>query len=342
MASAHSAAASASSPAGAPVAPSSPFLASPPLATAWRQPSLPAESHLQGGQGGQEQGGPSLPQPPIATGGASPSTFAFAPPPSRGAAPSAYGAAPQPYGAPPPYYGATPTYAPWYGAPAPTYGAAAAASPYVASHPYSGPAYGPSWYGAPASTPGAPPPSPPAWPQSPYGALPPQPYVAPTRPQPYAAPPPSLPYGAVPPPSPGDPYAGAIPGYGAPLAIAPPHETDPSMGLYAPPTQDRAPPPSPFYFSHLLPVKLGTDNYLSWRAQVLPLLRSRYLEGYVDGSIPCPPPHHPAYHTWVAQDQAILSAIQSSLTPSVSSMVIFAATSREAWAALHTSFASQT
>ena len=88
-------------------------------------------------------------------------------------------------------------------------------------------------------------------------------------------------------------------------------------------------------------VKLTPDNYLSWRAQVLPLLRSRYLEGYVDGSIPCPPSHHPAYHTWVAQDQAILSAIQSSLTPSVSSMVIFAATSREAWAALHTSFASQ-
>ena len=97
----------------------------------------------------------------------------------------------------------------------------------------------------------------------------------------------------------------------------------------------------PFYFSHLLPVKLALDNYLSWRAQVLPLLRSRYLEGYVDGSIPCPPSHHPAYHTWVAQDQAILSAIQSSLALSVSSMVIFAATSREAWAALHTSFASQ-
>jgi hypothetical protein len=99
--------------------------------------------------------------------------------------------------------------------------------------------------------------------------------------------------------------------------------------------------PAPFYFAHLLPVKLTPDNYLSWRAQVLPLLRSRYLEGYVDGSLPCPSPYHPAYHTWVAQDQAILSAIQSSLTPSVSSLVIFAATSRDAWTALHTSFASQ-
>lgn len=43
----------------------------------------------------------------------------------------------------------------------------------------------------------------------------------------------------------------------------------------------------------------------------------------------------------MAQDQAILSAIQSSLTEGVSSLVIFAATSRDAWTALHTSFASQ-
>ncbi|KAK1603990.1 hypothetical protein QYE76_027663 [Lolium multiflorum] len=68
---------------------------------------------------------------------------------------------------------------------------------------------------------------------------------------------------------------------------------------------------------------------------------SRYLEGYVDGTYPCPSPYDPAYHAWVAQDQAILSAIQSSLTESVSSLVIFAATSREAWGALHASFASQ-
>ena len=73
----------------------------------------------------------------------------------------------------------------------------------------------------------------------------------------------------------------------------------------------------------------------------LPLLRSRYLEGYVDGTLSCPSPYHLAYHTWVAQDQAILSAIQSSLTLSVSSLLIFASTSRDAWTALHTSFASQ-
>ena len=100
-------------------------------------------------------------------------------------------------------------------------------------------------------------------------------------------------------------------------------------------------PPPPFYFAHLIPVKLKPNNYLSWRAQVLPLLRSRYLEGYVDGTLSCPSPYHPAYHAWVAQDQAILSAIQSSLKESVSSLVVFATTSRDAWGALHASFASQ-
>ncbi|KAK1625818.1 hypothetical protein QYE76_000133 [Lolium multiflorum] len=95
-----------------------------------------------------------------------------------------------------------------------------------------------------------------------------------------------------------------------------------------------AAPAAPFHFAHLLMVKLNADNYLLWRAQVLPLLRSHYLEGFVDGSLPCPPAvlqvttadgapmviPNPAHRLWVAQDQAILGAIQSSLTPSVAGM----------------------
>ena len=52
----------------------------------------------------------------------------------------------------------------------------------------------------------------------------------------------------------------------------------PSPGFYAPsPSSDHGVPNAPFYFAHLIPVKLTMDNYLSWRAQVLPLLHSRYL-----------------------------------------------------------------
>ncbi|KAK1696145.1 hypothetical protein QYE76_012842 [Lolium multiflorum] len=178
------------------------------------------------------------------------------------------------------------------------------------------------------------------WSAPTYGTPPMQPYAVPPLPHYGAAS--ATPYGA--PAAPIAPY-GAYPSSSYDAAPAPVSsmEVAPPAPFYAPPSPAHADPtaPSPFYFSHLLPLKLTPDNYLSWRAQVLPLLRSRYLEGYVDGSLPCPPVYHPAYHAWVAQDQAILSAIQSSLTPSVSSLVLFASTSRDAWTALHSSFASQ-
>ncbi|KAK1628422.1 hypothetical protein QYE76_002737 [Lolium multiflorum] len=80
-----------------------------------------------------------------------------------------------------------------------------------------------------------------------------------------------------------------------------------------------------------------------------------YLDGYVDGTIQCPPSMvhvlapdgtpmalpNPAHRQWTAQDQAILSAIQSSLMPTVAGMVLFAATSHQAWSTLDASFSSQ-
>jgi hypothetical protein len=54
-------------------------------------------------------------------------------------------------------------------------------------------------------------------------------------------------------------------------------------------------PPAPAHtssaqqFNHLLTVKLGQDNFLFWRAQFIPLLRSQGLQGFIDGSYPCPP-----------------------------------------------------
>jgi hypothetical protein len=98
--------------------------------------------------------------------------------------------------------------------------------------------------------------------------------------------------------------------YGAP----PPYEA-----VSAAPSADQG----PFHFAHLVTVKLSADNYLLWRAQVLPLMRSHYLEGYVDGTLLCPSAMvpmlsasggetmvpNPAHRRWVAQDQAILGAI---------------------------------
>nr|XP_020169072.1 protein transport protein SEC31-like [Aegilops tauschii subsp. strangulata] len=332
------------------LAPMSTFLASRPLAAAYGAlppPGSPIGSNPYGASPGD----------PASTAAAivAPPSYGVAAPPPYGATSSMpYGvAAPLSYGPNP--YGAS-LVAP--GAPPPpssswqavSYGAPPPHQPYAAPprHPY-GPPPSQLAYSSPPPQPYAPHGGTASSPRQPYpggaaASLQPSYGVAPTpQQQPHGGAAVS-PYGAHAAPNYGA-LATGPPGFYAPYSVPAAHaEMAPSMGLYAPPPHahaDQAAVPSPFYFSHLLPVKLAPDNYLSWRAQVLPLLRSRYLEGYVDGSIPCPPPHHPAYHTWVAQDQAILSAIQSSLTPSVSSLVIFAATSREAWAALHTSFASQ-
>ncbi|XP_073363658.1 uncharacterized protein [Aegilops tauschii subsp. strangulata] len=206
-----------------------------------------------------------------------------------------------------------------------------------------------------------------------YGGPYPAQYVASSSP--YVAPAPYASSSAVPYEAPyGAPYVVSVPHvaslqpYGVPPTVPYGHHqhyrTSPSADALipysAPPTYDSqlsalVAEPRPFHFAHLVTVKLSADNYLLWRAQVLPLMRSHYLEGYVDGTLPCPPAmvpvpsaaggsvmvSNPAHRRWIAQDQTILGAIQSSLTPSVAGMVVFAATSRDAWATLDSSFSSQ-
>ncbi|XP_073355674.1 uncharacterized protein [Aegilops tauschii subsp. strangulata] len=312
----HASAASAAvapAPAAAPplstLAMESPFLASPPLA--W------ARSTATGSQPPAPQRSPAMLPPPR-----SPAALPIAATPiqSRGAPPpsASYGANGQPaYGGPP--------------APAPYHDAPLASGPYGApiQAPYGGP------YPAPYLAPSA----------ASYAAPAPTSYAAA---QMYAAPP-ALPYGAHSPAAYGhhqQPSADALIPYSAVL----PPGLPPDLPLSAPMAE-----PGPFHLAHLVTVKLSADNYPLWRAQVLPLMRSHYLEGYVDGSLPCPsamvpvPSSHggsvmvpnPAHRRWTAQDQAILGAIQSSLTPSVAGMVVFAATSRDAWATLDSSFSSQ-
>ena len=113
-------------------------------------------------------------------------------------------------------------------------------------------------------------------------------------------------------------------------------------------TTDAAMISGPFHFDNLITTRLTPDNYLFWRAKVLPLLRSRSLLGYVDGSLPCPPQviHtvrgpaiNPAHRVWVQQDQAILSAIQGSLGDGVAGLCLFAASSLDAWTTLEHAFA---
>ncbi|KAK1606993.1 hypothetical protein QYE76_030666 [Lolium multiflorum] len=123
----------------------------------------------------------------------------------------------------------------------------------------------------------------------------------------------------------------------------------PSAAL-SPAPDSSGPLPTPFHFGNHITIKMSPENYIFWRAQVLPLLRSHYIMGYVDGTLPCPPAlvdgvHgpviNPAHRVWTGHDQANLSSIQGSLTPGVAGLVVFAKTSHEAWSTLEKTFSAQ-
>ncbi|RXH88411.1 hypothetical protein DVH24_000010 [Malus domestica] len=91
-------------------------------------------------------------------------------------------------------------------------------------------------------------------------------------------------------------------------------------------------------------IKLDRTNYTLWLAQILPILKSHDLMGYVDGSVVCPSKHlagsttvNPAYISWMQQDQMILSWNNGSLTSSVLATVASKRSAPATWEALEQS-----
>lgn len=73
---------------------------------------------------------------------------------------------------------------------------------------------------------------------------------------------------------------------------------------------------------HFIIVKLTIDNNLLWKAQIIPLLKGHQLLGYVNGSLPLPPPSlddkpNPAHSQWLEYDQLIVATLNSSFSESV-------------------------
>jgi hypothetical protein len=116
-------------------------------------------------------------------------------------------------------------------------------------------------------------------------------------------------------------------------------------------------PSTPITLTNQFTIRLTPDNYIYWRTQVVPILRSNLIYGFVDGSLPCPSDQvsnpaagtdgaaatitNPEFSAWHQQDQSILSAIVSCLSEGVIGMVVLATTSQEAWEILEGSFATQ-
>jgi hypothetical protein len=102
-------------------------------------------------------------------------------------------------------------------------------------------------------------------------------------------------------------------------------------------------------------IRLNKGNYLLWRAQLLPFLRSTKLLGHLDGTTPAPlmfvaastatgagQISNPEYERWYNTDQQLLSGLLSSMPEEVLRDVIDAASAKDAWDSVQKRFASST
>jgi hypothetical protein len=60
--------------------------------------------------------------------------------------------------------------------------------------------------------------------------------------------------------------------------------------------------------------KLNRDNFLPWKAQVVPIVCGARLFGYLDGTVFTPATIDASHGAWVAQDQQVLGFINASLS----------------------------
>lgn len=100
--------------------------------------------------------------------------------------------------------------------------------------------------------------------------------------------------------------------------------------------------------------KLTWDNYLLWKAQVVPVVRGAQLYRYLDGTKKVPPATievtkdgktekemNPAYEAWLVYDQQVLGILNASLSQEVLGQVAMFTTTAKVWAALQSMFMSQ-
>ena len=95
--------------------------------------------------------------------------------------------------------------------------------------------------------------------------------------------------------------------------------------------------------SNLMSIKLDYTNYIPWKHQLLTILEAYSLVEYIDGIAQKPSPFvldasgnttsvvNLDFQSWKIRDKALLSLINSTLTPQVFSLVVGITSSREVW-----------
>jgi hypothetical protein len=128
--------------------------------------------------------------------------------------------------------------------------------------------------------------------------------------------------------------------------------SSPSGTLTAPSTKPSSHSLSPI--QHVITIKLNRDNYLLWKAQIIPYVKGRNLFGFIDDTqlalpklLPLTsdagsqPTLNPEFTTWTSQDQMILSALISFISETILAYVVKCPTSRDVWTTLERMFTAQ-
>jgi hypothetical protein len=102
----------------------------------------------------------------------------------------------------------------------------------------------------------------------------------------------------------------------------------------------------------LMTFKLEGPNYITWVNQIVPILKTNDLMGFVDGSEPCPSKFlvddkgivtttlSPEFILWTKKDQFVLSWINSTLTEKVMASTFSVTNAQQIWESLSTRFSS--
>ncbi|KAA8532888.1 hypothetical protein F0562_032995 [Nyssa sinensis] len=115
-------------------------------------------------------------------------------------------------------------------------------------------------------------------------------------------------------------------------------------------------PQTPIYLlsniCNLITVRLDSTNYVCWKFQFTSILKAHSLIEFVDGSLDCPEMFlrnekgeltaeiNPNHKSWIAQDQALITLINITLSPTALAHIIGLNSAREVWLALERRFSS--
>ncbi|KAI0508227.1 hypothetical protein KFK09_014362 [Dendrobium nobile] len=103
-------------------------------------------------------------------------------------------------------------------------------------------------------------------------------------------------------------------------------------------SQFNVPPALKFFISNLknlVPIQLTADTYAIWRLQLLQHFTANGFAAHLTGETPCPTTSsHPDFNLWTLVDRNLITALLSTISPSILSYVLSSSSAQEVWSIL--------